>query len=297
VKPNLFIVGAPKSGTTAWVEYLRDHPQVYFPSVKEPYHFCPDFPGDDWRIEDRDQYLALFANSGDAKAVGEASVWYLYSEVAASEIRKFNPDANIIILLRNQEDQLPSLHNQLIYNGVENILEFEEAWRMSGKRDRTNMLPRSPAPRLLDYRAQGTFSPQVERYFSEFPAEQVRVFHFDDWVRDPRAAYVEILRLLDLDDDGRTDFPPVNEATRHRWGVLGRFTQRPPAWALKAAALVKRITGRSRPPLVDWIRSLNNATGYRTDKAPDELAREIREYFAGDNSAVAKRIWRPAARS
>lgn len=293
MKPNLFIVGAPKSGTTAWVEYLRTHPRIFFPEVKEPYHFCSDLPAE-WRMTDRNEYLHLFDASGDAAIAGEASVWYLFSEVAAANIREFSPDARIIILLRDQVHQLPSLHNQLVFNGVENIADFGEAWRMSGRRDRSNMPPRSTERRLLDYREQGRFGPQVERYFAEFPSEQIRVFHFSDWTRDPRSTYVEILQFLGLADDGRTDFPQVNEATRHRLGALGRFTQLPPGWALKTSALVKRITGLKRPPLIDWIRSLNSASGYRTVGPSDALKREIRDYFATDNAALEPRIWRPS---
>ncbi len=43
-RPNFFIVGAPKCGTTAWVRYLEDHPDVYFSPSKEPHYFCTDFP-------------------------------------------------------------------------------------------------------------------------------------------------------------------------------------------------------------------------------------------------------------
>lgn len=38
MKPNLFIVGAAKCGTTAWVNYLASHPDIFFAKVKEPHH-------------------------------------------------------------------------------------------------------------------------------------------------------------------------------------------------------------------------------------------------------------------
>ena len=47
-RPNLFIVGAPKCGTTAWVEYLRTHPDIFFPEIKEPHYFATDLPGMRW---------------------------------------------------------------------------------------------------------------------------------------------------------------------------------------------------------------------------------------------------------
>ena len=43
-KPNLFIIGAPKCGTTALSEYLREHPAVFVTQPKEPHFFSKDFP-------------------------------------------------------------------------------------------------------------------------------------------------------------------------------------------------------------------------------------------------------------
>ena len=292
MQPNLFIVGAPKCGTTAWVEFLRSHPQIFFPAVKEPYHFCSDL-SPSWRMTDRAEYLRLFNRADNSTVLGDASVWYLLSEVAARNIHSFNPEAKIIILLRDQEDQLPSLHNQLLFNGIENIRDFQAAWAASARRDSSNMPPRSMDPALLDYRKQGRFSPQIERYFAEFPSEQIRVFHFNDWTRHPRSIYLEILDFLAIPDDGRTEFPQINEATHHRIGALGRFTQLPPTWALKASSLVKKVTRRTKPPLVDWLRGLNTVDGYRTTPLTDAFKREIREYYAEDNAQVERRVWRP----
>ena len=41
-KPNLFIIGAPKCGTTFLYYYLRQHPDIFFPSFKEPHFFGSD---------------------------------------------------------------------------------------------------------------------------------------------------------------------------------------------------------------------------------------------------------------
>ncbi|MBM3518373.1 MAG: sulfotransferase [Alphaproteobacteria bacterium] len=46
-KPNFFIVGAPKSGTTAMDAYLSEHPDVFM-AQKEPHYFAVDLlPADD----------------------------------------------------------------------------------------------------------------------------------------------------------------------------------------------------------------------------------------------------------
>ncbi|MFV2040601.1 MAG: sulfotransferase [Candidatus Hydrothermarchaeales archaeon] len=42
-KPNLFIVGAPKSGTTSLYNYLKQHPDIFMSKCKETFYFCKDF--------------------------------------------------------------------------------------------------------------------------------------------------------------------------------------------------------------------------------------------------------------
>lgn len=41
-KPNFFIVGAAKAGTTSLYHYLEQHLDVYMTPIKEPYFFCKD---------------------------------------------------------------------------------------------------------------------------------------------------------------------------------------------------------------------------------------------------------------
>jgi lipid A disaccharide synthetase len=35
VRPGFFVVGAPKCGTTSLYAYLKQHPQIYLPRIKE----------------------------------------------------------------------------------------------------------------------------------------------------------------------------------------------------------------------------------------------------------------------
>lgn len=285
--PNLFIVGAPKCGTTAWVEYLRSHPRIFFCNVKEPHHFSQDFPKWLW-FPQREEYLALFKDSGDAPVIGEASVRYLYSRVAAQEIHKFNPDAKILIFLRNQEDFLPSVHNQQLYNRDESIENFELAWRLSGKRPAHTLPSCCREPSFLDYAAMGRFHEQVERYFAVFPAEQICVITFRDWIAQPRRTYLDILRFLGLADDGRVDFPPVNEAKHHKSKLLASLTQNPASWIRRTSLLLTRLAGRELG-LLTRLRRVNRSTGYRLQVDP-ALKEEIRRYYEADNRLLLSRI-------
>ncbi|WP_072597465.1 sulfotransferase [Sinorhizobium americanum] len=284
MKPNLFIVGAPKCGTTAWVEYLGSHPQIFFSKAKEPHHFSHDFPKWCWARTPQ-EYLALFDESGDTPVVGEGSVRYLYSRVAAREIHKFNPDARILIFLRSQEDFLPSLHNQQLYNRDESIENFEEVWRLSGKRSLDNIPACCREPSFLDYKAMGRFREQVERYFAVFPAEQIRVLAFRDWIANPRGTYLDILRFLDLEDNGRVEFPPVNEAKHHKSRLVASLTQNPAPWVRKTSILLTRAAGRQLGILAR-LRKLNKAAGYGSNPIEPTLKQEIREFYEADNLSL-----------
>ena len=93
-RPNFFIVGGPKCGTTAMYEYLRLHPQVFMPDRKEPNYFGRrTLTG---RPLTEEKYLDLFKNSGTARFVGEASKLPLACKLAAQEMHEFSPYAKII---------------------------------------------------------------------------------------------------------------------------------------------------------------------------------------------------------
>jgi hypothetical protein len=294
--PNLFIVGAPKCGTTAWFEYLGSHPDIFFPKSKEDCFFALDLPKFRF-IHSEAEYSKLFAGSGAAKVVGEASAMYLFSTAAADAIRHYNPDAKILIFLREQEEFLPSLHNQFLREFSEEIEDFETAWRLSGNRPRETVPATCLEPTTLDYAAMGKFSEQVGRYLSAFSADQVRVIQFRDWTADPRASYLEILDFLGLEDDGRTEFQPVNQGVTYRSRRLVRFLLFPPTFARKIARLIKRLLGlqgRKIYPVIHKTVNLLSASGYKKQISP-ELRDQIRSYYAEDNRLLEAQLRCPGA--
>ena len=286
--PHLFIVGAPKCGTTAWAEYLGSHPDIFFPRYKDQCFFALDLPN--FRLTRTDaNYAELFKESGDARVIGEASAMYLFSTAAAAAIRDHDPTSKILIFLREQEDYLPSLHNQFLREFAEEIEDFETAWRLSGRRAPDTIPTTCLEPRTLDYAAMGRFREQVERYFSAFPADQIRVIRFADWTADPRKTYLEILEFLGLEDDGRTAFPPVNSGQTYRSRALARLIMRPTTLVRRLARLMRALPFGQR--LYRAVRSagFRSAPGYRTDIDP-ELRRQIRRYYADDNKLLTDRL-------
>lgn len=231
-RPNFFIVGAPKCGTTSMYEYLRQHPEIYMPNVKEPHFFGRDLTHPPRRcIRDEADYFGLFADTGNAKRVGEGSVWYLYSKQAAREIHTYDPSVKIIMMLRNPVDMLWSLHAQYLRNCNEEIIDFEEALAAEPDRREGRRIPKGAhfAPGLL-YRETVTFSPQLRRYFEYFPGEQVHVIIFDEFKGDTASVYRDALAFLDVDTEFVADLDVFNPTGRIQHWALQRYVKTHPTF-------------------------------------------------------------------
>jgi len=229
-RPNFFLVGAPKCGTTALYEQLSAHPQVFVSRPKEPHYFAHDLPG--WNRgapyrESLEGYLRLFRRAGpEHRAVGEGSVWYLFSAAAAPAIRAFDPGARLIAMLRNPVEMAQALHGQLLLTLHEDCGEFREAWRRQEARRQGRMIPRTcTEPRVLQYREACSLGAQSRRLLDAFPREQVLFLLLDDLAAEPRAAYERTLAFLGVESDGRREFPRVNESEALRSRALARLAR------------------------------------------------------------------------
>ncbi len=229
VRPNLFVVGAPKCGTTSLYEYLRTHPRVFLPELKELHYLDSDFPNYGY-IKDHEEYFGLFSKAEEQhEIIGEASVFYMYSQVAASNISSIGSNVRIIIMLRNPVDMVQSMHSQLCFSFFEDEPDFWKAWCLQEKRSGGQCIPREcSTPEFLQYRKLAAFPGQVRRYFDVFGRDRVKVFLLDDLKKSPRGMYQEAVRFLGLPDDGKSEFPVVNANRRNRFEWIGKLARHPP---------------------------------------------------------------------
>ena len=281
-QPNLFIVGAPKCGTTAWHEYLGQHPDISFSEAKEPHFFSEDFPGFRWAKNQQD-YDKLFSSLPQSKYVGEASVMYLYSEVAIKNIFKFNPDAKLLAFIRSPESFFVSYHSQLSLSLDEQIEDPETAWSMQSARKEGDELPKTcREPKFLQYRDVCRFGEQLKRIRDCFPADQLKVVLFEQWIKKPRSTYAEIMQFLDLPDNGYSDFQPINTKRSNRFRWLGQLIRRPPASLLSAASFVKKMLGLERLGFARRVRQFNERDKQTHNQISDSFRRQLREELAED---------------
>jgi Sulfotransferase family len=218
--PDFFIVGNPKSGTTALYEMLRVHPQVYMPDLKEPWFFASDMrprfqpPRSASPPETLEDYVALFNAAAPEQRVGEASTAYLWSTTAAERIAQLRPDARIIAILREPASFLHSLHLQLLGTHVEAEHDFGRAIALEAARREGRKIPRrSHRPQLLLYSNHVRYVEQLRRYHAAFPAEQVLVLIYDDFRRDNEATVRTVRRFLEVDESVPVEVTDANPTT------------------------------------------------------------------------------------
>lgn len=243
-KPNFFIVGAPKCGTTALYEYLKPHPNIFMSKVKEPHFFAKDL-GIYPFVKTLEDYMQLFEEvTENHLRIGEASVYYLRSSVAIPNIREFNPDARIVAMFRNPVEMVHAFHSQLLYVSEETESDFETAWRLQERRSRgLDVPPNCREPSLFQYAQFAQFGTQAERLLSIFPAEQVKLILYDDFSASPRSVYDDLVDFLDIPHDKRSHFPRINENKRARMDWLRNFYRKPPSALRNAIRGLKQVAG------------------------------------------------------
>lgn len=201
VKPNFFMVGAPRCATTTMYTYLKQHPDIYLSLLKEPVYFGSDLTRQPLAVTDEANYLGLFADAGDARVIGEGSVFYLMSTRAAEELKQFSPSARILIMLRNPVDMMHSLHALYLRTRNDEIDDFDAAVAAEADRVQGRRLPaRCYFPEGLQYTRLARYAEPVERFLRAFGRDHVHVVVFDDLVRDPAGEYRRLLAFLGLPD-------------------------------------------------------------------------------------------------
>jgi Sulfotransferase domain len=295
--PTFFIVGAPKSGTSAMHDFLRQHPDIFMPPFKEIHYFGSDltFPG---RL-DRTEYLKCFSDWGNERIAGETSVYYLASKRAAAEIHAFNPVARVIIMLRNPVEAIGSLYHQVRFNLNEPLDSLEAALAAEPRRAQGLDLPPSTAkPHQLLYRGTVSYHDQVARYLDTFGPGSVHVILYDDFRCDLASTYRATLEFLGVDTTFEPQFSVINPNKVYRSELLQSFLNRPPAWL---ADVVRRVVPfRVVRRLVARGHSLNTRPVAR-EPMNRELRQRLSDELAPDIARLAAllgrdlRMWSAAA--
>lgn len=236
MKVDFFIVGQPKSGTTALANFLSRHPEVCMSQIKEPGFFATDhikesdeFHGKKryYPIRTYAQYRSLFNHCKEGQITGEASTNYLYSHDAAKNIIERNNRAKIIIMLRNPIDFMYSLHMEYVNINNETELEFEEALNKEGVRTRGLEIPRNTyCPSFLFYLRRARYYSQVKRYINTFSRDKILIVFHEDFKKNNQKVYKNIIKFLGLSDFD-IKFESIHTSKKPRFLFLNRIIRNP----------------------------------------------------------------------
>ncbi|HEX5239045.1 MAG TPA: sulfotransferase [Sphingomicrobium sp.] len=298
-----FIVGAPRCGTTTLANFLKAHPDVCFPMMKEPHYFAQhdltglSFPELVETVES--EYLARYFPHchGSAHTAADCSVSYLYAPEQLEPVLRLWPDSRFVITLRDPMDMLPSLHKRLLFLGDETLTRFEDAWTAAPDRAAGKRIPRKCIePRWLRYDEAARYSTYLERLFATVGRERCLVLLFDDLAADPLGQYRQLADFLGLTPLEQTiELTPRRRSHDVRSIWLQRLLKRPPKPVRKylagpyqrkrerelggehsdGAALNAVFSLRKR--LLHW-----NRIPAQRQSIPIKVQQQIREQFSGD---------------
>lgn len=185
-KPNLFIVGAPRCGTTSLYEYLKSISGIFMSPVKEPGYFIPNDP----RGFSEEEYYSLFDDVVNEKIIGEASAGYLASKETPKIIKKLFPKAKIIITLRDPCERAFSHYlNRLRTGDVSDSLDFLVKKFSESKNE----------PTISRFIEVGRYHNNVKRYLEIFGKDNIKILIFEETIKNPKRTVESILKFLDLD--------------------------------------------------------------------------------------------------
>lgn len=282
-KPNLFILGAPKCGTTSLAEWLGEHPQIYMSKPKEPHYYNKDHKHNS--VVDYDHYLSLFKNTEEQhKIVGEASVWYLYSEVAVKNILEdLGRDIKFIVMLRNPVQMAYSLHEQQVFNLNEPENDFKKAWDLQSERKINRKLSTTTRDaKLLLYGEACKLGNQVEQLLNIVERTKIEFILLDEIKENSLNVYNRTLDFLGVDYDGRTDFNAVNAGKVRKFEALALIVKS--LGLLKQKLKIKKGFG-----ILNRTNQINIRDFKRKPLSP-EFRNDLKDFFKDDISKLEKLI-------
>ena len=196
--PNLFILGAPKCGTTSIAHWLSQHPDILMSHPKEPGFFSDDYKDGHFRGRPN-RYKNLFAAEALHKFYCDGTVDYLASKNAVPAISKVAPDAKFIVAVRNHADLVFSLHQQERVSGNELQPDFVKAFELSADRRAGRKIPITrPEPKKIDYEERVRMGAQLKRALEYIDRDRLLIVDFDLITSDSPAVWSKICDFLDL---------------------------------------------------------------------------------------------------
>jgi hypothetical protein len=191
-RPDLFVIGAMKSGTSFLSRQLGRHPSIFIPSLEEPSYFVPPdqlrqlwpymWEQGIWRSEEA--YLRLFLPGKEAAILGEASTNYSKVPLVCGvpeRIQRFNDAARFIYVMRDPIERTISHYWHMVRFNAEHRT-IRDAVRLD--------------PQYMDV---SNYAMQIAPYFACFGPERVFTLTFEELTHQTVATMRRLYTWLGVD--------------------------------------------------------------------------------------------------
>ncbi len=196
--PNLFIAGAAKCGTTSLYNYLKEHPQIFGPELKEPRFLAIEYVNMDkksmWMkmaIKDEESYIKLYEMGDSLKYRMDGTPAYMKYPGVAEKIKKISDDSKVIISIRNPVDRIISSY-KMNWNMGYLDTPFKEYYYRRKNRELSKGGVR--------YYYNG-----IKNMYDSLGRDRVHIMVFEEWTKNTLKALSDVHEFLGLEP-----IPPSN---------------------------------------------------------------------------------------
>lgn len=279
--PDFLIVGAAKSGTTSLHYYLKHHPDVFMPKVKETWFLTlmdnqnvkSPIGLENSVVREVEDYIKCFSKAKDGQMIGEACPGYLYTyNNAIRNIKSLYGEKykniKIIIILRNPSERAWSHFMMHRENHVEHISDMSEALKPE------IITQRVKNKFTFDYIGFGMYYMQVKAFIEEFP--ETKIFLYDEFSKDSLKVTKEIFIFLGVDSGFVPDIEVRhNISGKTRFDSLNRF--------IHGKYPMKRFFKSLIPDQTRiWIREAVDRRNIQKQEMPIELRTKLAGLYRDD---------------
>lgn len=294
--PDFLIIGAGKSGTTSLDKYLKQHPEIFIPAIKEPNFFgyehirIEDLASDpaemrhyEGSVTNFEEYVRLFNNAGPKQVKGETSNTYMYHPQAPERIHHYIPDVKLIAILRQPANRLYSRYLHLARDNRTPTENFSDCLNRDNIWWKRNDLVR-----------EGFYFRNLSPFYKLFPAENIRIYLYEELNNQPAQVLEDIYRFLGVEPGFRADLSvKYNQSgivknkfldkIYGRQGIVNRTMK-----AILPAPLLHKVTNSL--VIQRTVNDLRSKNLFRPRMDPDIKSRLTNDVYGDDIRKLQKLI-------
>ncbi|MDC0362097.1 sulfotransferase [Halioglobus sp.] len=256
---NTFLIGAQKAGTTSLYDWLSQHPQVSAPGELKDYHF---FSKDSFFNQGPDAIDKYYKSRSSIRLHGAVNYLY-FDNIVAERIFSYNPEAKIVICLREPVDRAVSAYKYFVRTQRE-FQSFGEAIRRELAAELTSYQELANQT----YIGHGRYSDQISTYIEYFGRTRVHVLFYEEII-DGSLRGESMDGLCDFIgiDSFDFSFTRLNASTLPRSPALNKILR----GVMKPAILKRLMPLTTRKKIGKTLEKLNSSDD-RIDVPIDEVS-------------------------